>query len=64
MTLQQWKILLREDLQSPSLEIFKTRLDKALVQNYLNIQAGFVLSKRLDKRCPDVPLHLNYYVSQ
>lgn len=51
-------MMLREDLP-PSLEIFRTRLEKAMEQCCLAHE--FVLSKNLGERCPEkVPSHLNY----
>lgn len=48
----------QEVVQSPSLEIFKMQLDKAL-SNLFCTCIEPTLSRRLDWRPPEVPIHLN-----
>lgn len=58
---RQWSGLPREPSWSPSLEVFKTSLEKALNSLY-DLVADPTLSWRLDDRSPEVLSKLNYPV--
>ena len=49
-----WHRLLREAVKSPSLEAFKTQLSKAMRPSS-SVSNSPTLSKRLDKRTPELP---------